>query len=264
MPTGAARPSRVASGTQPRGVEELVAVEHALLVPRRVLDAKGEAHPLAAAERPLPAASSPSARAPSGAAPAGSRRRAASGGRRASPPRGRSRTSAASSRRRGAAPRRVPPGPRQRQVADRDQMRAEIARPGMAAAVAESVELLDIAERQRRLLLDPGAEPHVEGAVKDRVERAERQAVRLGRIAGGDDQDQRLAARRRRRSRPQGRSRSVGRPVSTNAAYPASAEREGDVLGGQARRGRSPATAATMRPFRPRMSSPIATMRGLG
>ena len=41
--------------------------------------------------------------------------------------------------------------------------------------------------------LNPGAETHVEGAVEDRVEWAEGKAVRLGRVARSDDQDQWLA-----------------------------------------------------------------------
>ena len=46
----------------------------------------------------------------------------------------------------------------------------------MAAAVAERVELLDIADAQAGLRLDPGAQADLEGAVRQRIERAERQA----------------------------------------------------------------------------------------
>src|SRR5215831_7432121 len=44
----------------------------------------------------------------------------------------------------------------------------------MPAAVAERVELLDIAEPESGLLFDPGTQPDVEGAVRDGVERPER------------------------------------------------------------------------------------------
>ena len=64
---------------------------------------------------------------------------------------------------------------------------------GVPSAIAEGVELLDIAELQRRLLLDPGPKTHLEGAVEDGIERAERQAVRLaGADLRRDHQDQRL------------------------------------------------------------------------
>ena len=43
----------------------------------------------------------------------------------------------------------------------------------MAAAVAERVELLDVADAQPGLLLDPGAQADLEGAMRQRVERTE-------------------------------------------------------------------------------------------
>ena len=61
---------------------------------------------------------------------------------------------------------------RQRQIADRDHVRF-IGGPGMAAAVAERVKLLDVADPQAGLLLDPGAQADLEGAVRQRVERTE-------------------------------------------------------------------------------------------
>ena len=71
-------------------------------------------------------------------------------------------------------------------------MRAGVAGLGMAAAVAERVELLDIAEPQAGLRLDPGAQADLEGAVARRIERAERQAGAP--VAAARDQDQRLIA----------------------------------------------------------------------
>ncbi len=67
-------------------------------------------------------------------------------------------------------------GARQREIADRHHVRAGVAGLGMPAAIAERVELLDIAEPQARLFLDPGAQADLESAVARRIERAERQA----------------------------------------------------------------------------------------
>ena len=55
-------------------------------------------------------------------------------------------------------------------------MRAGVAGARMAAAVAEGVELLDIADGEPGLRLDPGAQADLEGAVRQRIERTERQA----------------------------------------------------------------------------------------
>ena len=72
-------------------------------------------------------------------------------------------------------------------------MGAGVGRPRVAAAVAEGVELLDIAERSAGLRLDPGAQADLEGAVRQRIERAERQpGARLVRLAVARDQDRRL------------------------------------------------------------------------
>ena len=63
----------------------------------------------------------------------------------------------------------------------------------MAAAVAERIELLDIADAQAGLLLDPGAQADLEGAVRQRIERAERQAgARLAALAVARHQDRGL------------------------------------------------------------------------
>ncbi len=51
------------------------------------------------------------------------------------------------------------------------------------AAVAECIELLDIAKPQSRLLLHPGAQADLEGAVRHRVERAERKPGELVAVA---------------------------------------------------------------------------------
>ena len=67
-------------------------------------------------------------------------------------------------------------GARQREIADRHHMRAGVVGLRMAAAIAKGVELLDIAEPQARLLLDPGAQADLEGAMAWRIERTERQA----------------------------------------------------------------------------------------
>ena len=53
-------------------------------------------------------------------------------------------------------------------------MRAGVARTRVAAAVAEGVELLHVADRQSGLSLDPGPQPDLEGAVRQRIERPER------------------------------------------------------------------------------------------
>src|SRR5262249_28937391 len=60
---------------------------------------------------------------------------------------------------------------------DRDHVRAGVARQRVAAAVAEGVELLDVADPQARLRLDPVAQTDFEGVVRERIEWAERQAV---------------------------------------------------------------------------------------
>ncbi len=52
-------------------------------------------------------------------------------------------------------------------------MRRGVARPRMAAAIAEGVELLHIADSEAGLRLDPGAQADLEGAVRERIERTE-------------------------------------------------------------------------------------------
>src|SRR5499426_483766 len=73
---------------------------------------------------------------------------------------------------------------REREIADRDDVGAGIARPRVAAAIAEGVELLDVADRKAGLGLDPGPQPDFEGAMRQRVERPEREP-RAGLSPGG-------------------------------------------------------------------------------
>ena len=80
----------------------------------------------------------------------------------------------------------------EREIADRDHVRAGVVRPRMAAAVAERVELLDIADGERGLRRHPGAQADLEGAVRQRIERAERQAGAGAALRIGGDQDARL------------------------------------------------------------------------
>jgi hypothetical protein len=65
---------------------------------------------------------------------------------------------------------------------------------GMPAAVAERIELLDITQPQACLFFHPGAQADLEGAVRHRVERAERKPGGLVAVTGGCGQDQRLVA----------------------------------------------------------------------
>src|SRR5262249_31904434 len=72
-------------------------------------------------------------------------------------------------------------------IADRDDVGVGIARPRVAAAIAEGVELLDVADGKAGLGLDPGPQPDFEGAMRQRVERPEREpraGLALGGVAG--------------------------------------------------------------------------------
>jgi hypothetical protein len=46
------------------------------------------------------------------------------------------------------------------------------------AAIAEGVELLDVADRERRLFVDKGAKRDLEGAVRERIELAGGRPIR--------------------------------------------------------------------------------------
>src|SRR5262249_29685256 len=59
-------------------------------------------------------------------------------------------------------------------------------------AIAKSIELLDIAEPKSGLLLDPGAQADLEGAVRDGVEGAEGKAGEPVAVAAGGGEDQRF------------------------------------------------------------------------
>src|SRR6266478_2204572 len=79
---------------------------------------------------------------------------------------------------------------REREIADGDHVGAGIARPRVAAAIAEGVQLLHIANRKAGLRLDPRPQPDFEGAVRERIERPERQPrARLtrGAVAGHEN-----------------------------------------------------------------------------
>ena len=69
----------------------------------------------------------------------------------------------------------------QGQVGDRDQTRPAARLARVALAVAEGVELLDVAEPEAGLLAHPAAQGAVEGAVGGRLQRAEGEGVERGR-----------------------------------------------------------------------------------
>ena len=70
----------------------------------------------------------------------------------------------------------------QGEIGDRDLPGAAAALAGIAVAVAEGVELLDVAQSEAGLLAHPAAQAAVERAVVLRLERAEGQGL-LGRVA---------------------------------------------------------------------------------
>ena len=76
-------------------------------------------------------------------------------------------------------------------------MRVAAVGAAVPAAIAEGVELLDIADRRAGLLRHPGAQADFEGAVVDGVERAGRQRGRRRAGRGAGDQDQRRVAAQR-------------------------------------------------------------------
>ncbi len=82
--------------------------------------------------------------------------------------------------------------PRQRQIADRHHVCVGVAGAGVAAAIAEGVELLDITQCQAGLLLHPGAQADLEGAVRDGIEWSERQPGEAIAVAARRRQHQRL------------------------------------------------------------------------
>ena len=145
-------------------------------------------------------------------------------------------------------------------------MRAGVARPRVAAAVAEGVELLDIADVERGLRRHPGAQADLEGAVRQRIERAERQAGAGARFAGvGGDQDARLVRLHRddRGGEPDF-DRGERRVSAMRSGSLLEIEPERFALGAPAGRGRAPSTASTMRPLRSRMRSAWLTSMMFG
>ena len=80
-------------------------------------------------------------------------------------------------------------------------MRVAVAGAGVASAIAESVELLDIAEGRAGLLGDEGAQPDLEGAVEQGIKFAGRQSgaarwrpARSVRISGSSSRAATIAA----------------------------------------------------------------------
>ncbi len=67
-----------------------------------------------------------------------------------------------------------------------------VAALGVAAAIAECVELLDVAEPQAGLFFDPRAQPDFQRAMRDGIERTERQPRQFVAVAAGCGQDQGL------------------------------------------------------------------------
>ncbi|MDN3718409.1 hypothetical protein QW131_02135 [Roseibium salinum] len=59
-------------------------------------------------------------------------------------------------------------------------MRALVARHPVTAPVPEGIELFHVAEPEGGLALHPGTQADFEGAVADRIERTEGQAVETG------------------------------------------------------------------------------------
>ncbi len=154
---------------QARLVEELVAVEHLLLVPRAATGAEAQAHALASAKR-APSLGLVDALGPLREqrqhdlvedlrplfAPILPREEAIPG---------------LESGAGGAQPRHVLGHAGEGEIADRDDVRAGIVGARVPPAIAEGVELLHVAHREPRLRLDPRPQPHLERAVRQRIER---------------------------------------------------------------------------------------------
>ena len=75
-------------------------------------------------------------------------------------------------------------------------MRIGVARARMAAAIAERIQLFDIADIERGLRRHPFAQSDLEGAVRERVERTGRQTRRQVGLSGlAGDQNLRFTRR---------------------------------------------------------------------
>ncbi len=147
---------------------------------------------------------------------------------------------------------------REREIADRNHV-CDIGRTGMAAAIAERVKLLDIADAQARLRLDPFAQPDLERAMRQRIERTERQAgARFGFSTVSRHQDRRLAVLHRDDCRGQPdfdrREDGFGHRYSRSS-------RKGSVAYA-AMPGPIDSIAATMRPLRPSIGRRAARCAG--
>src|SRR5262249_13197652 len=132
--------------------------------------------------------------------------------------------------------------------------------PRIPAAIAESVELLDISDGERGLGLDPRAQPDLERAMRVRIEWTGGECrARLTGLALAGDQDPRRVAvdgeegggqpdldRDERRRADHSRSSRNGIPSYAISPRPIAS------------------IAATMRPSRASIRSAIATMRALG
>src|SRR5882672_2251421 len=91
-------------------------------------------------------------------------------------------------------PLRVVGRTRKREIADRGDMGIGVAGLRVPAAVAECIELLDVTQPQSRLFFHPGAQADLEGAVRNRVERAERESGEPVAVAARCGEYQRLVA----------------------------------------------------------------------
>src|SRR5712664_1254033 len=81
-----------------------------------------------------------------------------------------------------------------REIADRGYMGIGVAGLGVPAAIAECIELLDVTQPQSRLFFHPGAQADLEGAVRNRVEWAERKPGEPVAVAARCGEYQRLVA----------------------------------------------------------------------
>ena len=147
-------------------------------------------------------------------------------------------------------------------------MHAGVVGPRVAAAVAERVELLDIADGDRCLRRHPVAQADLEGAVRQRIERPERQARANAAFRIGGDENARLLGLHRDDGRGQPhfdrRQMRVGHGIvhAPIMDYSRSSRKGSPSCDG--RPGPSASTAAIMRPLRPRMRSAWLTSMVLG
>ena len=107
----------------------------------------------------------------------------------------------------------------QRQIADRNDMRIAVAGAGVSSAIAERIQLLDIAKRRAGLLGDPFAQANFEGAMPDRIETDRREG------------------RRRRPAHPRASSGSSGSSTRTATIAAVSPISTGGETGASASRG---------------------------